>query len=258
MKKILIFLIFLNIFFGCSQKKISENNMLDSNQTQENIWGKIDLENWDKTPSVNNRIAIEKDVIDGIAVYYIDGNDVKHKPYNAKLPKLAYYSDSETNKKELVVIIQIEETSKGVIVGYRNLGGGNGAGLYKEFEFLDDKQIKELIGDNSISRLKDDLKKSMLDFIKTGNAEYGEKDANECFFIIDNFLIDIKNSKSKKDGLSIVKNAILQLNNLNKKTNFSLIETMERENIAEIINLAGYEKGYNSKDEDITEQWREW
>ena len=71
-------------------------------------------------------------------------------------------------------------------------------------------------------------------------------------------MIDVKNSKSKKDGLSIVKNTVLQLNNINKKTNFSLIEIMERENIAEIINLAGYEKGYNAKDEDIKEQWREW
>jgi hypothetical protein len=149
MKKILILLIFLNIFFGCSQKKTSENNMLNSNQIQENIWGKIDLENWEKTPSINNRTAIEKDVIDGIAVYYIEGNDAKHKPYNTKLPKLAYYSDFETNKKELVVVIQIEETPKGIIVGYRNLSGGNGAGLLKEFEFLNNEQIKELTKLNS-------------------------------------------------------------------------------------------------------------
>ena len=149
MKKILILLIFLNIFFGCSQKKTSENNLLNSNQIQENIWGKIDLENWEKTPSINNRIAIEKDVIDGIAVYYIEGNDAKHKPYNTKLPKLAYYSDFETNKKELVVVIQIEETPKGIIVGYRNLSGGNGAGLLKEFEFLNNEQIKKLTKLNS-------------------------------------------------------------------------------------------------------------
>ena len=98
----------------------------------------------------------------------------------------------------------------------------------------------------------------MIDYIKTGNANYNEKDVKKYISIIDKFLIDIKNSKSKEDGLLIVKNTVLQLNNINKKTNFSLIETMERENIAEIINLAGYEKGYNAKDEDITEQWREW
>lgn len=148
MKKILILLIFLNIFFGCSQKKMSENNMLNSNQIQENTWGKIDLENWEKTPSINNRIAIEKDVIDGNAVYHINGGD-NHKAYNIKLPKLAYFLNSETNKKELVVVIQIEETSKGTIVGYRNLNGGNGLGLLKEFEFLNDKQIKELTKLNS-------------------------------------------------------------------------------------------------------------
>ncbi len=134
--------------------------------------------------------------------------------------------------------------------------GGNNNSYFEKNK--NEKPQKITNKEVSIDELKIDLKKSMLDFIKTGNTEYGEKDVNECFFIIDNFLIDIKNSKSKKEGLSIVKNTVLQLNNLNKKTNFSLIETMERENIAEIINLAGFEKGYNSKDEDITEQWREW
>jgi len=33
---------------------------------------------------------------------------------------------------------------------------------------------------------------------------------------------------------------------------------MKSANIAEIIILAGYLKGYNSKNEDITEDWRDW
>ena len=134
-------------------------------------------------------------------------------------------------------------------------GGNNNSNFEKNRNEQTQKITNKV---KTINELKIDLRKSMIDYIKTGDAEYGEKDVNKCFYIIDNFLIDVKNSKSKKDGLSIVKNTVLQLNNLNKKTNFSLIETMERENIAEIINLAGYEKGYNAKDEDIKEQWREW
>ena len=134
-------------------------------------------------------------------------------------------------------------------------GGNNNSNFEKNRNEQTQKITNKV---KTINELKIDLRKSMIDYIKTGDANYNEKDVKKCISIIDKFLIDIKNSKSKKDGLSIVKNTVLQLNNLNKKTNFSLIETMERENIAEIINLAGYEKGYNSKDEDIKEQWREW
>ena len=134
-------------------------------------------------------------------------------------------------------------------------GGNNNSNFEKNRNEQTQKITNKV---KTINELKIDLKKSMIDYIKTGDANYNEKDVKKCISIIDKFLIDIKNSKSKDDGLLIVKNTVLQLNNINKKTNFSLIETMERENIAEIINLAGYEKGYNSKDEDITEQWREW
>ena len=134
-------------------------------------------------------------------------------------------------------------------------GGNNNSNFEKNRNEQTQKITNKV---KTINELKIDLRKSMIDYIKTGDANYNEKDVKKCISIIDKFLIDIKNSKSKEDGLLIVKNTVLQLNNINKKTNFSLIETMERENIAEIINLAGYEKGYNSKDEDITEQWREW
>ena len=128
-------------------------------------------------------------------------------------------------------------------------GGNNNSNFEKNRNEQTEKITNKV---KTINELKIDLRKSMIDYIKTGNANYNEKDVKKCISIIDKFLIDIKNSKSKEDGLLIVKNTVLQLNNINKKTNFSLIETMERENIAEIINLAGYEKGYNAKDEDVT------
>ena len=96
-------------------------------------------------------------------------------------------------------------------------GGNNNSNFEKNRNEQTQKITNKV---KTINELKIDLRKSMIDYIKTGNAEYGEKDVNECFFIIDNFLIDVKNSKSKKDGLSIVKNTVLQLNNLNKKNKF--------------------------------------
>ena len=40
---------------------------------------------------------------------------------------------------------EIEETPKGIIVGYRNLNGGNGAGLLQEFDFLNNEETKKVI-----------------------------------------------------------------------------------------------------------------
>jgi hypothetical protein len=37
-----------------------------------------------------------------------------------------------------------------------------------------------------------------------------------------------------------------------------MIETMEREDIAEIINLVGYNEGAIGKDHDQTEEYRIW
>jgi hypothetical protein len=66
------------------------------------------------------------------------------------------------------------------------------------------------------------------------------------------------NSKSKEDGMQIVKITVLKLNELNKNSGWELIETEEREAIAAIIIAVGHNKGYNSMAEDITEEWREW
>lgn len=56
----------------------------------------------------------------------------------------------------------------------------------------------------------------------------------------------------------VMNNAMMYVNDLNERCCFSLIETTEREQISEIIIFAGSEMGYNSVDEDITEEWREW
>jgi hypothetical protein len=55
----------------------------------------------------------------------------------------------------------------------------------------------------------------------------------------------------------IVKSTVLKLNALNEKCDLSLIETNEREQITEII-IASHKMKYNSLNEDITEEWREW
>ena len=126
---------------SCS-KKTSVQNI---EEIKTDLWKPIILKDWNQTPTINNRVANEDDVKEGRAVYYIEGDDEKHKPYKINLPKLASLTDYDTKQKELVVIIQIEETPKGIVVGYRNLTGGNGAGLINEFEILNEKEVEKLM-----------------------------------------------------------------------------------------------------------------
>lgn len=105
------------------------------------LWKPIDLKSWENTPAINGRTATEDDVKNGSAIYCI--NKADHEPYNIQLPKLAYLTDSDTKKKELVVVIQIESTSKDTVAGYRNISGGFGACLLYELRFLDAEAVKK-------------------------------------------------------------------------------------------------------------------
>ena len=138
-KQIFKISIYCLILFSCSDKVIAQNT------DHKGLWNPISLGKWKEVPAINNRIANEDDVNVGRAVYYIEGDYENHKPYKINLPKLAYLTDFDTKQKELVVIIQIEETPKGIVVGYRNLNGGNGAGLLNEFEMLNDKEVEKLL-----------------------------------------------------------------------------------------------------------------
>lgn len=133
--------IFSLIFFSCSEKTIAQTKD-DSNK---DLWTPIILKNWKQTSAINNRVANENDVKEGRAVYYIEGDYKDHKPIKINLPKLANLTDFDTKQKELVVVIQIEETPKGTVVGYRNFTGGNGAGLLNDFEILNDEEVEKLI-----------------------------------------------------------------------------------------------------------------
>jgi len=109
-----------------------------------------------------------------------------------------------------------------------------------------------------LNKLVSDLKTSMISYMQTAQPSYTMDDINSCETILNQYLADILTSKNKKAGMKIVKKTILTLNKLNSKTQETLIETGEREQIAEIIILAASRKGYNSVDEDITEEWRQW
>ena len=65
-----------------------------------------------------------------------------------------------------------------------------------------------------------------------------------------NYLIEIDDTNSRDEGIAVIKRTTLALNDLNSRTNYSLIETWEREQICEAILQASSAKGYNEASED--------
>jgi hypothetical protein len=129
-------LLVLTFLIACGTKNDTNltNNKKDENDS---LWGPIDYKTWYVTRALNNRIAKEKDVKNGIAVFYIINESKKHSPYKVELPRLAYLRQDTIKKEELVVVIQIESTPKDTLAGYRYLKGGNGICKLNELRFVE-------------------------------------------------------------------------------------------------------------------------
>ena len=133
------------------------------------------------------------------------------------------------------------------------------------FSFSCAQQKNEIKIDEKIKQTKqplnsqvNDLKMSMIEYLESSNPSYTKDDVEECVSILNNYLEKISKTKSKKEGIDVIKSTVIQLNNLNDKTKGQLIETMEREMIVDIILTESNKKGYNKLDEDLTEEFREW
>ena len=109
-----------------------------------NNWPAFDIKTWKDIPAFSGKVANEEEAKNGVAVFCLKNIDF-HEAYEINLPKLAYLVDSENNTQELIVAIQAESTNQGIIVGYRNPNGGNGACFLYELIFLTDKEIENVI-----------------------------------------------------------------------------------------------------------------
>ena len=109
-----------------------------------------------------------------------------------------------------------------------------------------------------INRIVISVRASMMEYMEPGESEYTKKDIDTCMNLIDDFLVAMSAADSRKTAMPHVKKVVLALNDLNEACEYELIETDQREQLADIIILAGYLKGYNKRTEDTTEDWREW
>ena len=100
------------------------------------LWGKIDLERWQETPCLRGRVAVEQDVKDGRAVFYIqDAEEIGWTFEDIGLPRCAIFI--EYDQKVPVVIIQSERLGDKHTIGYRSLDCGNGVCMFEDVELLE-------------------------------------------------------------------------------------------------------------------------
>jgi hypothetical protein len=109
-----------------------------------NHWPAINLKEWRETPVIYGKVATESDAKKGLAIFCLKNAGENHKAYDIDLPKLAYLNNEENDIQELVVVIQVESTENGEIVGYRNPNGGNGACFLYELTFLEEEEIESI------------------------------------------------------------------------------------------------------------------
>ncbi|PPK87170.1 hypothetical protein CLV84_0105 [Neolewinella xylanilytica] len=109
-----------------------------------------------------------------------------------------------------------------------------------------------------IKEIQARLERGMIDYIKAAQPAYDRSDVVNCMQLITVYLDEIEQAESREQAMNLVKRTVLSLNDLNEKCEDELIETDQREDIAEIIILAAHLKGFNASDEDITEEWRAW
>ena len=98
----------------------------------------------------------------------------------------------------------------------------------------------------------------MINYMESANPNYTKTDVDECQRILNIFLNKAAAVPDKATFLNTVENSVNKLNALNKKCSYDLIETIERETICEIMIRAGEVRRFNTMDEDITEDYREW
>lgn len=104
--------------------------------------------------------------------------------------------------------------------------------------------------------------RSYMDAVLKDNNDpgYTEADIHKCAAIIDSCTQRISSCKNgdKQAVMSAVKDTVLALNALNLEAGEALIETDQREDLAELIIKAAATVGVGNGKDDLTEEWREW
>ena len=105
------------------------------------LWGRVDIQHWQQTPCLRGRIAVEHDVKDGRAVFYL-GNapEIGALHVDIGLPHCAIIRVEGTEIP--AVVIQSERADDKHYIGYRPISGGNGLCVFSEVQLLSEPDAR--------------------------------------------------------------------------------------------------------------------
>lgn len=112
-----------------------------------------------------------------------------------------------------------------------------------------------------ILKIKETLVIGMINYLLEYNVtQYSKNDVKEIDELLDQYLYKIKTIKEINSPfyLPTVEWVVKELNKINEKTGYSIIETDQRELICEYIIKTAIYYGFLLVYKDITEEWREW
>jgi hypothetical protein len=121
--------------------------------------------------------------------------------------------------------------------------------------------------DKSLALIRQRLLEGMVEFMH-GNEDdsgvewdcgYTQQHIDRCAVIIDQYLAAVESARPLTDEQirAAVKQAVLDLNDLNDECDGALIETDQREDLCQLFLVAARQAGLDT-DQDITEEWRDW
>ena len=133
----------ISLFFvlSCADKPATENIKSVTSILASNDWWHcpgdkdfppVDIKLWDKVPAANL-----------ISSVIHPDSSIKH--YNMFLPKLASFYNPNTKKTDTVIVIEILQSRKDTLVGYRYITGGVGTHLFRDFHFLTDSEVQKVV-----------------------------------------------------------------------------------------------------------------
>ena len=112
-----------------------------------------------------------------------------------------------------------------------------------------------------LERIQTEVTGPMLEYMTEARIEdFNGEDVARCGEFLEkcvNALGDLR-WPSDKEILAQVEQVVVALNELNEDTDYALIETVEREAIALLIQYAVVARGLRRVPEDVTEPWRDW
>ena len=112
-----------------------------------------------------------------------------------------------------------------------------------------------------LERIQTEVTGPMLEYMTEARIEeFNGEDVARCGEFLEKFVNALGDLRwpSDKEILALTQQVVVALNELNEDTDYALIETVEREAIALLIQDAVVARGLRRVPEDVTEPWRDW